>query len=535
VELTTHPLATLGAAWIVTFGADLVLRRPLSARRRHVRAVLLAGCGIVVASLGVIAIWYATRTTYMDPAEPTIPAVAAVFSAGKPLYPALDAPERYAHIYGPDLFILHAAAMALFGQSIRVSKAVGVTAILVSILLAYRLFRARAGSCAAAIATACCALIFLSFGNVAFWTRPDPLLVFCVMLGLLACRGTGWLRTIVLLGVATGVAVNLKISGPVYLVPVYVLVGARQGLRVIVGAAALAAAIAIAPFLVANISVTHFAQYFALSARNGLVAARLWQNLEWAAFLLIPLAATAYAGGRLSTDGSRGDGVLAGVACSILAVALLAAKPGAGPYHLLPCAPLVAYAVIQYPVQLWQRPWLRSLGAGVVLTAFAVAVPRQATFLRTVMDRDRNAVAMDVRRFADAHPASRIGVGYAGTSYFSFARPEIVFRTHDYLLDAPAIQEHRLSGLDLPESTYRAIAECRMDDWLIPDGGAPFDVPSAYAPAGGMTVFPDAFRQTFLAHYRVTGRTTYFTIWECRRDVRIGSARDVQGFRTPES
>jgi hypothetical protein len=523
VELTAHPVAVLAVAWACTAAGGLLLRRTSPAARRGARAAAIVCCYVVLACSCAIGIWYATRTTYMDPAEPTIPAVAAVFGAGQPLYPALTAPERYAHIYGPDLFIVQSVAMALFGEDIRVSKAVGVLAFLVSVLLAYRLFATRAGPSAAAIAAAACALILLSFGNAAFWTRPDPLLLCCTVIGLYACGTPGTARTIVWLGIATGVAVNLKLSGPLYLVPAYFAAYSRHSVRAIAGAALLAAVIALIPYLAPTVSLTHFLEYFQLSARNGLVGAKLRQNLEWAVFLLIPVAAVAFAARRAAVGARTSASLVVGLGVAVGVVAVLAAKPGAGPYHFLPFAPVLAYAALDCPPELWRARWLSSLGAAMLLAAFVIALPRQITFVRTVLDRDRNDVAADLRRFADANSGKRIAVGYAGTSYFAFARPVIVFRTHEYLIDAPAIQEHRLSGADLPASTYQAIAECRDDAWLIPDGGQPFDVPSAYWPDGPRRVFPDAFRQTFVDHYHQTGRTAYFTVWEC------SATRDQRG------
>jgi hypothetical protein len=502
-------------AWIATAAADAWLGHVRPGWRRAAHAAVVAGCWTVLLSFAAIAIWYATRTTYMDPAEPTIPAVASVFRVGKPLYPALDAPERYAHIYGPDLFIAQAAAMAVLGESIRVSKSVGVLAILGSLLFAYRLFAARAGRFPAALGTAACALIFMCFGNASFWSRPDPLLVVCVIVGLHACETRDRAWALLMLGAAAGVAINLKVSGPIYFIPAYTLVGVRHGWRTVAGAIAVAIAVAIPPFLIVNVSVTHFAQYVALSARNGLMAAKLRQNAEWVLYLVAPLAAAEYAW-RRAPDSASGAHLAGAVSTTLAAIAVLAAKPGAGPFHLMPGAPLVAYGIVRAPIHVWDERWLRSLAVAVAATALVIAVQGQAVFLRMVIDRDRNPVAADLVRFADAHRSGKIGVGYSGTSHLSFARPEIVFRTHDYLLDAPAIQEHRLSGLELPESTYRAMADCRMQYWLIPDAGEPFDTPNAYWPKGPATVFSDEFRRSFLVRYRMTGRTAYFTVWECR-------------------
>jgi len=133
-----------------------------------------------------------------------------------------------------------------------------------------------------------------------------------------------------------------------------------------------------------------------------------------------------------------------------------------------------------------------------------------------VPGRNLEAAIADLRRFTDQHPERRVAVGYAGTSYLSHARPEVVFRTGDYLIDAPAVQEHRLSGLPLPESTMRAIAECRVEVWLIPQGAAPFAVPSAYPPEALAEVFPEEFRRAFLGQYARTGEAGGFDVWACR-------------------
>ena len=93
---------------------------------------------------------------------------------------------------------------------------------------------------------------------------------------------------------------------------------------------------------------------------------------------------------------------------------------------------MLAYAALRLPVLVWERPWTRSVAAGVGLTALAIAVPRQATLLKTVSDRNLEAPVDDLRRFADAHPTSRMAVGYSGTSRLSDARTIVVFRTQEY-------------------------------------------------------------------------------------------------------
>jgi hypothetical protein len=512
----THPSIVFAVVWIVLLGIDRARQQWPWSRRAVPRAAILSASQIALLAYGTIVVWYACQVTYFDPAEPTITAVASVFGAGKPLYPALDAPERYAHIYGPVLFIAHASAMALFGQSILVSKAVGVLAISASLFVAYRVFLEQAGRFAAVVATSACALVYLDFGNATFWTRPEPLVILCTVMGLYAACRSGWLGAVVVLGVAAGLSVNLKVSGPVYLLPAFALLGSRHGRSGLVCAAGLATLVGLGPYLLPNVSVTHYLQYIQLSARNGLLAPKFRQNIEWALFLSAPLAGGLYAANDRFAALRRGDAFLISLGLSLAVIAVIAAKPGAGPYHLLPSVTVLAYAVLRSPARVWERPWIRSLVAAAALTALGIAVPRQATLLKTVSDGHLELPVDDVRRFADAHPSSRMAVGYSGTSRFSDARTEIVFRTREYWLDVPAVQEHRLSGLPLPESTMRAMEECRVEYWLIPIGADAFLVPSAYWPDGPRYVFPDEFRQAFFRSYERTGQTRNFTVWECK-------------------
>src|SRR4030088_2474902 len=135
-----HPFVAFALLWI----AFRVLRVGQSGAAR-LRVILLPLSLGVLAGYCAIVVWYACQATYFDRAEPTIAAVSSVFGAGQPLYPALDAAERYVHIYGPVVFLAHAGAMAMFGQSILVSKLVGALSILASLFVMQRALSARTG------------------------------------------------------------------------------------------------------------------------------------------------------------------------------------------------------------------------------------------------------------------------------------------------------------------------------------------------------------------------------------------------------
>jgi hypothetical protein len=513
--LMRHPALLLAIAWVALLVLASLRRRAELGDPSGPRGLMFAASIAVIVSYCAIVVWYTFKASYFDAAEPTITSVAAAFASGQPLYPALDAPERYAHIYGPVLFIVHTGAFAVAGASILASKAVGSVAALSSLGLTYVVYSRRAGVLAACNVTAASALVYLYFNNATFWTRSDPLLILSTSIGLAGALSRRRFTTAIVLGLATGAAINLKVTGAIYLIPIFAIAVSNHGPRVGAAAAAIAVVAAGVPFLLPQISLSHYLDYLRLSARNGLLGSKLLENTEWGLFLLTPLLVTWWGvrNTRLESEARR---VMAGLTCAVSVIAIVSAKPGGGSFHFLPFVPILGFAVLTVPRGTWTRSSARRLAAAFAIAAAATAVPRQLTFIRTVSDRHLETALADVRRFADAAPSKRGAVGYAGTSYLSHARPELVFRTGDYLIDAPAVQEHRLSGLDIPAATIRAIDDCRFDYWLLPQEAPPFDVPSAYQPLGPQSVFSEPFRSAFLLRYARVGRTTLFDVWECR-------------------
>ena len=511
----SHPAVVLAALWLALLAGDYLRRRAGWSSAGLAETFFVTFALAFLATYTAIVIWYAGKLTYFDPAEPTITAVAAAFRAGRPLYPAIDAPERYTHITGPALFIVHAGAMAMFGWSILVSKAVGAVAAIAALAVSFHVFRERAGIYAAVLATATCAVVFMGFSNVTFWTRSDPLLILCVALSLLATRLRSRSASTVLLGLTAGVAVNLKVTAVLYLLPPFAMSLVAHGPRAVALAAGITALIALAPFGLPNVSPGSYLDYLQLSARNGLNAGRLRQNAEWLLFLGAPVAAVLWSARRATEMSAHLRAMLIALAPALVIVTIVAAKPGGGPFHLLPFVPVLLYAVVNAPRSAW-HPVARTLALAFAITAVSLAVPRQLIFVGTTVGRDLTPAVSFIRSFANEHPGASIAVGYTGTSVMSFARPEAVFRTGDYILDAPAIQEHNLAGLALPDATVLALSSCRAEYFLVPPGGTPFSVQSAYYPDGPRDVFPEVFRSEFRKRYRLI-RSDVFGVWQCRR------------------
>ncbi len=510
-----HPLLLLAILRLGFWRGSATADHRDTARSLQILATVCA-VGTLVVYAG-LAIWYALIEPYDDLAEPTITAVAWLVHSGGSPYHALDAPARYAHIYGPMLFLAHAAAFRLFGSGIGVSKAVGVAAALTAMWflgLALRTIRSRA---AATAWTAVAAIAFLALGNMSFWTRAEPLLTLCVTGALLAALSSRASTATIGVGLAAGLAAGLKLTGILYILPVLPLVVARHSLRVVVRIGVITAAIAVVPFLVLPAgAAADYWFWFTQSSRNGLRLRLLRPNIEWALSLAAPLSLPFFTNGF----SSRQPGA-ALLAAAMSLVVVLGAKPGAGPHHLLPFVPLIVWfgaAAASAAGCSWSS---RSIAA-YVLPLLIVAAIQQTLFVSTMVSQVSLRVADDIDAFLRSHPSEKIEMGYSGTSnYFgtaplSYFRPLLVFHSGSYLLDAPAVQEHQLAGIEIPDSTLRALERCEAAYRLIPRDGEPFAARNLYPQTGHRPLFPDAFRAAFREYYSRTSSTRYFDVYACK-------------------
>ena len=412
---------------------------------RTVATVVAVVGGIGLIGYPSIAGWYASDPHFYDLAEPTIVSVAWVYLKGAPIYHAIDSPERYSHIYGPMAFMVHAWALAALGPSISVSKWLGALAGMASVALIFGTLRRVCPGRRAAALTGIAAMILLMFRNVSFWTRPDSLQVFCAALALFCAAGRGGVAPVIVAGVASGVLWNLKITGVLYSLPVLVLVARRSGARAAVACVAVALVVAVAPFLFANASLANYLTWIRLSGQTGLMLSLLRQNLEWAAYLCVPIVLSRTLIARSSGDDRH---VVAALAAGVLLVVVAAAKPGAGPYHLFPFVPAIMFIVGSrlgnLPVS---SPRPLAMEATIAWTAvLAVLAASQTAYLVTVMTPRRAAGDVEDLRAILSRRDGVVEMAYGWTEAGSLIRPLLTFRNDSYLIDQPAVRELPAAG-----------------------------------------------------------------------------------------
>jgi hypothetical protein len=472
----------------------------------------------------LVVIWYAGLPQYFDSAEPTMTAVGWLFARGKPVYHPIESAERYAHIYGPFAFVAHGLVLSVFGPGIAASKWLGAAGALGSLVLLFLALRSVLDARRSIALTGVYAMLLLDFRNYSFWTRPEPLQLFCVAAALvLAVRSRAWMAA-VFIGLLSGILWNLKITGVLYTLPILAIVHHRGGWRHVALACGTALPVALLPFALSNVSFENYVQWIALSARTGLGLATLRQNLEWAAYFGVPmLLSYCSIPPNYRTSGPEVRAVLLALGLATTGIVVAASKPGAGPYHLLPLLPVILYVVARYLREASSLdvmdPSVLIVAIGFVLVSVLIGTAQQAQFVLAVSQRAERNEAADIERFANGH-AGVVEMGYGSTEAFTLERPLLVFHNNSYMLDEPAVREHQLAGIELPVATLEALRTCRVDYWLIPKGETPFSGRNSYPAVLLKPLFSDAFRRAFQQNYRLAGATTFFDVWECRRSPR---------------
>ncbi len=522
-QILTHldgrPLL-LWAGLLVLFIA--VRRVGLRTSSRHRTEALIAYTSLLALLIyPAIALWYASDPHFFDNAEPTMTAIGWLSHVGEPLYHATGSAERYAHIYGPLAFMCHGFVFAVFGPSIEASKALGAAAGMASVVLLYGALRVHASRVRGASLAGLYALMLLGFRHYSFWTRPDPLQLLCVTTGLFFAASRGGYAASLGVGLASGILWNLKFTGPLYSLALFAILYQRTRVRGTLLAGMVAMVVCISPFLLfPNVSLANYIAWVRLSSATGLLFSTLRQNLEWAGFLSLPLLLSYYAvRPGLRPDGPAWQTTVVALCAGITGVVLAAAKPGAGPYHLMPFMPIVVYLVAWHlarlPTVAVTDPLIAQGSAAFVFSCVVIAIAQQTYLLSEMQGRRGGREIDDIEHFAATHQGV-VEMGYGRTEALSLARPVLVFRNRSYFLDQPAVREHQLAGLDVPSATIAALERCQVTYWLIPKNEAPFSGVNGYGAVFQVPLYPAEFRDAFLSTYEHVETTAYYDAWQCR-------------------
>jgi hypothetical protein len=138
-----------------------------------------------------------------------------------------------------------------------------------------------------------------------------------------------------------------------------------------------------------------------------------------------------------------------------------------------------------------------------------------------------SAAQNDLRGILRRYRDYNVQMGYGETAdYASFYRPEIVFATNRLVVDAQALSDMDLDGIELPPATIDAIVGCANDVWLIPRGEEPFLLPNAFSAFSAIypevvpprRLFGAAVADGFVQHHQKKESVGPFDVWTCNDD-----------------
>ncbi len=524
-------------ALVSTKGIKLSFR--LNSQRISIALMLVSF--IPIFSYLVLVFIYLLLIDYADPAEANIASVAWLFHMRYPIYPALDAAERYINNYGPFLYIVQSFFLQIFQPSFFSSKVGGCLAGCLSLLFTFLTFKRHLKLPMAMVGCAVIGLCFLSMTTAsglltsAFWLRPDSFLLTCTAIAVFSLTFNRARLVAIVCAIALGISVNLKITAFLYFVPIYVLLFQRFGKVYTLGSLAGAVGVAIAPFvLFSQVSLGNYLTWLQQVKRKGVNPSQVIKNLLWMTYVSMPVAIAAFhlwgsKRSELKRWFKQSSIYSASLIICIVINAITGASRGALENNMLPFVPLIAYSLCQilqklsfdgiisrkqFATSLVSLSFTLAFIVSLTLTVYSTASP----FVNRFFTAPGYAAVQDIHRFMKEHSKRAIAIGYGGANYqLSTYRPILVFANNPYLLDSASLMEMQTSGLNnTPQKTLQRISACQVQYWLIPKGDNPFEIHSYYPPL--QKLFSSKFRQTFSARYKRVGETKYYDTWACKRN-----------------
>lgn len=504
------------------FGSRLGRLSPTFGRR----VVIFSSVALLLGFVAV-GVWYATQEGFAGEVEPTVASLSWLLADGEPLYHGLDEAPRYSVLYGPTVFLTNGLFLEVLGPTVASAKVASLLGVLGSLVFLYAALARPSRDLVALGITALGVLFYWTQGFAVYLVRPDSLLLFSVGFGLFAAVRTRRWIAVVATGAALGFAVNLKVHAAIYFIPVLAALWRAHGMRPALWAATSSSVFILAPFLLhPQISGVNYLAWLGNAVRHGLSTQTLADTLRYAVYLLLPVVAVlalCRAPGRLVREYR---GLLASLVPAVGLALFTAAKPGAGLVHLLPLVPSSLYVAGRLLRRVLAEGSLidlagpvhfrRSMVVAVVLTCLVAGGVNEFRAVRLVdwqFDQAPGLVA-DMREVMERYPDLTVSMavgGENGAFRNTWLRPLLVFADHPLLLDPIAVMDYRMAGLDLPDETYRAVAEGAVSVWMVPRGREPFAKLNWYEPHG--PVFPERFRELFKQSYSRRDQSRYFDLW----------------------
>jgi hypothetical protein len=280
------------------------------------------------------------------------------------------------------------------------------------------------------------------------------------------------------------------------------------------------------PFLSPAVSLSNYIAWLQSASDHGLSIGLFIQNTLFVLFACIPIllfllwekrvegAVSILAGHKLVTFASI---------VAVLLILVAASKPGSGPHHFLPFLPVLAFltaGTVEEVTHAGSRRWTAYVFWGPV-AAVLIAATLKAGFafyygVRVVNSQfAANKLIDEVASISAKYPDRNVYMGYGNGSRYTrtFVRNYLTYAGYPYFIDAPALMDFQLSGIEIPQATIDRMLADNNAVWLIPAGDEPFTILNWYFRFNEGFLFSDAFRDAFSRAFRKQDSATYFDVY----------------------
>lgn len=500
LKLTVHNISMLGGAVFCLLILSIFILLKLNIHGKTSRLIEYA-CGystpvffFVYLMMGVLYLFY---PNYLSHIEPTVAWLGVLLKSGGCLYPVpLGSYPYYGILYGPALFEIQMVFQGLGLPTLVSSKLPGLIAFTLSSLILIRLnknwlYRGYL-------------LYLFPFGLMLFFNRAEPFLLLIVSVSLFLgnnCADRKYLP--ILMGIFGGAASALKMHGVAYIFAAYLAVILTAGVSIssVLFFSISSALSFLAFFIPQNVSIIAFWGYLKLAGVHGL-SLRLWiENLIYLIFLLSPLL-TSWRGDKLERSARVNLILILGVE---LCITIIAAKPGAGFYHLLPLIPINVFIFQKiFSKALYDKSLIKVLYVSLITVSLVTVL---LDFLLPMVKswRQFNEAQKEVVYFEKKYPNVIMGVTNNHGYPYSFLRVMLKSEQIDYA----AFMDLQISGIG-DEVFAENLKNCRICCILLPNIGDPFTLNNYYT---FKPLFSEKIREAFTSKYNRVEIGKYYSLY----------------------
>jgi hypothetical protein len=511
----------------------------------HRICVLLCAALTLLVVLGGSIVVITERIRFYE--EATILSTSAAFLHGQLLYVPADASAEYSLLYGPITFFAYLPPLMTGAQRLQTYEVWSLLALALTLVLVFLTFRTRFSLSVSFGSTALVAAIVSRMTANVWAIKADVWILMFSALGIfVACQLRPRVAAIII-SLCGALLVDLKITLFLIALLPCLLLGQRERtsrLPAILSAIAIPL-FALLPFALPHVSLRSYAALLIEYRGRSTSTAMIHINAIITLLILLPTLTLVWAAWKTQREATqtylrfRFLYILLLLAACVVAV-VSGAKVGGGPWHcivlVLPCLPLNA--------DLWRIAssagkraffFATTRSAPILAVCAALFITAWTSLAAGIKERlhdppgdtpvSMRDVEDDLIAISRQYPHTVLQMGYSDRAHYNltFVRSILQIRGNPLIIDGNARNEADLIHRSISPAILSAVAECKVQLWIIPKGGAPFSMASPYYldPAADRSqmspdLYSETFRKTFLAHNRrVPEVSRYFDLWKC--------------------